>query len=297
MTTLLSAPLLALFALPALLLGALAFVLWRRAGERAILFDELARRLDQTKAELKDTTDRLDRANEKNATLRDQMHRVERAVDEARAKTNDLIRQTETRENEWRETRDKQARLTETLTKQVETLTAQLAESGTREREAESRSANARAERDHRAEAARDELQSKLKETHARVSELANKLARAEDRAEELRKRAAEANPEELKQARHKAAQYARMYESMKGLRDMAEERNVNWEVALRHLATWILDHTQPKRAARPDQTLGQIVGEALERVGARLVDAREDHEPAHDDDQRPHEEPTPHAP
>ena len=60
----------------------------------------------------------------------------------------------------------------------------------------------------------------------------------------------------------------------MKSLRDMADERNKNWESALRALSTWILT-TGP--LAKPNdpiltESIGPIVGEALQRIGGRLI-------------------------
>ena len=53
----------------------------------------------------------------------------------------------------------------------------------------------------------------------------------------------------------------------MKGLRDMADARSRNWQTALSALST----HITGKKADSYD-SFGELVGEALEKVGAVLV-------------------------
>lgn len=59
---------------------------------------------------------------------------------------------------------------------------------------------------------------------------------------------------------------------SMKGLREMADERNKNWEVALAKLSKWILRNSDSKLAKSDNTNIGPMVGEALEIIGAKLV-------------------------
>jgi hypothetical protein len=61
----------------------------------------------------------------------------------------------------------------------------------------------------------------------------------------------------------------------MKSLRDMAEERNRNWETALKTLATWILSSSNVARPHDPIllKPIGPLVGEALQRIGGSLLD------------------------
>jgi hypothetical protein len=88
-------------------------------------------------------------------------------------------------------------------------------------------------------------------------------------------------DPKEYETARRRAAQNEQLYQSMKSLRDMAEERNRNWETALKVLATWILSSSHLARPQDPAlaKPIGPLVGEALARVGGSLlnVDAAEE--------------------
>jgi hypothetical protein len=65
------------------------------------------------------------------------------------------------------------------------------------------------------------------------------------------------------------------LFHSMKGLRDMSDERSQNWEIALRKMATWILESSSLAKPNDPilSQSIGPIVGEALERIGGSLLE------------------------
>ena len=82
-------------------------------------------------------------------------------------------------------------------------------------------------------------------------------------------------DPKELETLRRRASHNEQLYQSMKSLRDMADERNRNWENALKSLATWILSSSSLSRKNDPvlNQSIGPLVGEALERIGGTLVD------------------------
>ena len=76
--------------------------------------------------------------------------------------------------------------------------------------------------------------------------------------------------PEDLLRVQQKNARLEQLYISMKGLRELAEERNKNWETALRYFAGHVLQ--KPLDATIQNQSIGQLVGEALEKIGAHLV-------------------------
>jgi chromosome segregation ATPase len=113
------------------------------------------------------------------------------------------------------------------------------------------------------------ELQSLRGRIRQLEQELANKNA------------AGTADPKELDAMRRRANQNEQLYLSMKSLREMAEERNKNWETALKKLATWILTSSHLAQAKDPAllQSIGPLVGEALERIGGKLVDGEDSDE------------------
>lgn len=82
-------------------------------------------------------------------------------------------------------------------------------------------------------------------------------------------------NPREFDTLKRRANHYERLYSGMKGLRDMVDERNKNWEDALVKMARWILTSSPVAKPHDPilNAGIGPIVGEALERIGAKILD------------------------
>ena len=93
--------------------------------------------------------------------------------------------------------------------------------------------------------------------------------------------RLAKFKPEEMLEFRRKAVHYLKLYNAMKGLREIAEDRNKNWEVALRKLAAHVVQNTSKGRKVMnvEGMGIGPLVGEAMERIGAQLIDPALDHE------------------
>ena len=73
--------------------------------------------------------------------------------------------------------------------------------------------------------------------------------------------------PADLKKYKQKATSLDQLYHSMKGLRDMADARSKNWQTALSALSLHITG-----KKADTYESFGELVGEALEKVGAVLV-------------------------
>ncbi|MCX6123856.1 MAG: hypothetical protein NTV34_03795 [Proteobacteria bacterium] len=104
--------------------------------------------------------------------------------------------------------------------------------------------------------------------------ELRKKITDLERDLREARGRT-DINPRDFDTLRRKVGQYEMLYTGMKSQRDMAGERNKNWEGALARLANWIL--TKSSVAIPNDPILahgvGPVVGEALSRIGEALID------------------------
>ena len=84
---------------------------------------------------------------------------------------------------------------------------------------------------------------------------------------EKAREVLSKVKPGELKRFKVKSTRMEQLYTSMKGLREMAEERNHNWETALRLMSS----HITGKTLAEGEST-APLVGEALEKLGVVLM-------------------------
>ena len=63
------------------------------------------------------------------------------------------------------------------------------------------------------------------------------------------------------------------LYKGMRGLKEMAEERNRNLEVAVRTLSGWVLKQKNIEFDEDSASPIGPILGEALESIGSSLIE------------------------
>lgn len=120
----------------------------------------------------------------------------------------------------------------------------------------------------------RDEkLVAELESAHGENSRLRESLKKAQSEFSVLNQ-ARVTNEEELARLKRRNAQLERLYQSMRSLKVMAEERNANWEHALKDLSCWTL--SQNGRLPPDGKTqlpIGELVGGALETIGKELVE------------------------
>lgn len=227
--------------------GGLAVYYWRRSTSLYSLLVEGANRFE----ELRHRNAQLEgigaKAEEKFKQHRETAQSLTAAVEESRLKAAELTRKLEAKEHEARLISEKlelqKGHLEKQLTKTQEMLRV--------------------------AEEQRGEHFLKEKEWQAKAIELEKGKADFEQKAKAL-------DPGELRKLKRKIAQYDRLYSSMKGLREMSEERNRNWEVALRKLSLWVLaeeGETRPDLAQLP---IGPLVAKSLQAIGAQLIDESE---------------------
>ena len=116
---------------------------------------------------------------------------------------------------------------------------------------------------------------SELEAMQARYSEIqkelqkglkANKnLKKSNDRLREILKKV---DPSETKKLKARQRSQEQLFRSIKNLREMADERNQNWETAIRLLAAHVLGHQD----LQLDEPIGPLLGAALEKIGSTLV-------------------------
>lgn len=276
--------------------GATSFIFWRRGGGFKTLLTEAANRFEESRRRVSELEEKLAKSNEKLSAVKETVGKLEKGIDDARAKSASLVKQLELKEQEYQLFMDKVDRQREHLSKQVEVLTRQLTESDQMRKDAELHFDAASKAMDERVRQAREEAQAQVRDARSRTQDLEKKTARAEAEVDRIKKEFEKVDPEEIRRVKRKTAQYAKLYASMKGLRDMAEERNRNWEVALRKLSTWIVDHAPGKSGRQVTSAtvgFGKLVGEALERIGAGLIN---DDFAAHETRGEPAMEPTQEA-
>lgn len=243
----------------------LAVYYWRRSAGLYSLLVEGANRFEEMRQRNATLEQAMEKAEERFKQHRESQARLERAVAEARDKTVELTRRVETKEHETRLVSEKLELQKGHLEKQLAKAEAQIARFDQTRQELEIELMQAR----QAAEAAEAELTLKERDWRSRQAE-------ADREKVALEKRNKAGDPVEMKRLKRKIAQYDRLYASMKGLREMTEERNRNWEVALRKLSGWIIKENGVPTTDVETRDIGPLVGQALSAIGAQLIDDNE---------------------
>lgn len=129
------------------------------------------------------------------------------------------------------------------------------------------------------------QIEQRLKDTQQKCRELEKTNRQLTKQLEQSQERLKKINPRDVIVSRKRSVQHAKLYDSIKGLRDAAEERSTNWETALTHLSRWVLAQTHSKKgqASAAEETptaIGPLVGSALEAIGKDLVQDAFSHHP-----------------
>jgi chromosome segregation ATPase len=259
----------------ALLAAGLTVYFWRKSTGLYSLLVEGANRFEELRARNAQLEQAVVKGDEKLRGQRDAVARVEKIASENREKAAELSQKIAAKDAEAKLVSEKLELQKTFLEKQLAKAQEQLRASeeqrdglAAARQELEQKLARALADGEKTANAAREEGKLRERELVAQMRDL-------EKTADAAKAKADAVDPVEIKKVRRKIAQYDRLYNSMKGLREMTEERNRNYEVALKKLASYIVAGHQTKL---PDQ-IGPLVGRALEIIGAQLID---DNAPEH---------------
>lgn len=228
-----------------------AFQLWRKAQSFYVLLEESAQRIDQLQAQLKHQERESHKVIDKLQLQKDQAIKAEKTLQYAKTSADEELKALHARAQDFEEKATSFQLKFEHYKSQVEVLTRQLKESDEEIKEVQTRLSH---------------LQSKQQEN---IDKIRQKLE-VELQMEREQRKSASVDTQALAEVKRKIHHVESLYRAMRGQREMAEERNRNWETALRKLSLWVLE--QKKRPVQPDK-LGPMVGQALECIGARLVE------------------------
>jgi len=258
--------------------GGLAIFYYRRTSSLYALLVEGANRYEEQRSRTAQMEDDLTAIRVSSAETQRTETNLRTELEGARAKAASWLQQFESKDNELRIVRDKLELQKGHLLRQLELEAERKAALDTERNELAAKLDTLNAKRDDKAAKQLEELRGQLRDARDR-------LELSEKRALDLERRMKDMpRPDEIRQLRRRLMQYDRLYTSMRGLREMADERSRNWEVALRKFSEWILTQGRDRRrgaSAGPraslPQSIGPLVGQALEAIGARLVDEAAD--------------------
>ncbi len=258
----------------ALVMMVLAIVCWRKAiylntllMENVNLQQEARRHLQRMESELK-------RSQEQLQETRQSLQRQERTAHDLRGRVmQESSRQEELLADAERIKQKERGRF-ENLSAQVAALTEQLTMADRERAAALAQVRNLETELERRGTQHAEQAQRQVREVQTELNKLQRQADEWRGKAERALADLAKIDLNEIRKIKKRNSHLEHLYQSMKGLREMAEERSENWEVALRKLSFWVLGTRSEVTANRlAEGPIGPLVGEALAAIGAELVD------------------------
>ncbi len=241
-------------------------------------------RLAQSQALLADVSSRLEALSKQNKQLDHQQRNAQENADKYRQQSTQLDKQLEDvkqklseRTVEWtklkserEEVQNRSLLQREHLQEQVQVLTEQLAEAVREKKLAHDEIVKLQKDGDEKSRQQLEIIRTQLRETQGQVQQAKREKQQLEAQLIRAKEENPKVKPEDLQRYKQKVARLEQLYNSMRGLRELAEERNKNWETALRYFAGHVLQ--KPLDTELQNQSIGRLVGEALEKIGATLV-------------------------
>ncbi len=235
----------------------IAIYFWRRSSGLYSLLVEGADRFE----ELRNSNKRMQEAG---VALETQLKRerrgkanLEAGIDEARAKSSELTQKLEIKDHELAIINNKFDLEKNGLDQKMAQQAAQ-----TEAYQAQLQAANEQTEA--------LKIHNKLQ-----IEELEAQLEAASNSAKKLETQLETVDISTVKTAKRKANQMERLYNSMKGLKEMSDERNTNWEAALRVLSKWIVQNHGGESKDIP-LAIGPLLAKALQITGNQLIEDSE---------------------
>lgn len=256
------------------ILGAVASVvgllLWKRAHTLASMlakqnenFALLGQKLESASLEAQKREDKIvvHRENEK---------RVGRLLEEANVRI-EAIEKKVLKEKSATESELKRLRLMhEDAQMQMTALTAQIVEREVECQAMRKSQSQLESDRSKASQSAKREFEEKMDQLRSKCRSLETENRALNERYSALHKKVESINLPELMTMKRKAAQYLKLYQVMRGLREMSDERNRNWETAIASLSKWVIEK-KTGRLPLPELKFGALMGEALDLVGVNL--------------------------
>ena len=229
------------------------------------LVKEASLRLEKSQKKAQKLENQLNQAQNSSQQLRNSLQTAEKKLSETQKKLFTKDDAVEKVKSDFDAKLVIEARKRDHLEEQNKALTTQLAEAVKEKKEAQSEAkqlGNKAVSKDDfkAAQANVEDAQKQITQLRKQNKSLKNEVSKAREVLSKVK-------PGELKRLKVKASRMEQLYTSMKGLREMAEERNENWESALKLMATHITGKTLGDNTA-----VAPLVGSALEKIGAVLV-------------------------
>ena len=258
-----------IFAGYSLAVGAFVFAMMTRKQliNSQLILTEAANRFEAAKKKLSELESSAQKDEETILKLRESLRESEKSMESARHRHAQRAHEIEELKEKQKEEILKEGLRSSHVKEQVRVLTEQLAENVKEKKELSLEVEALRADATRISQAKLSGLKNEISQLQTDNRKLNAALKSKSSEFEKIRAILHKVKPADLKKYKQKATSLDQLYHSMKGLRDMADARSKNWQTALSALSTHITG-----KKADTYQSFGELVGEALEKVGAVLV-------------------------
>lgn len=257
-----------ILAIGALFAFGLAYYFWQKSHSYYTLLIEGANRFEEFRTKNLALEERM-RSFDDEFKLQKQQHKAQTAeLHSSREKLKLLENVLQTKDQELAQTRETLLTQKQHLQTQLEKTMLQVVKLRDRNQEIEERLQTESVKNQEKWQSDVTSLQERLK-----ASETA--LAAMKKQVEDSTSAASEEAELNIKRLKRRLTQSHRLFQSMKGLKEIAEERSQNWETALSHLSKWVLRKEKPQDSQESWErcSLGALVAEAMQATGSQLID------------------------
>jgi chromosome segregation ATPase len=236
---------------------------------KALLAD-VSSRLESLSQKTKRWEDQSRQADENSNKFRQQAVQLEKQVEDLKQKLSERNHESQKFKTDRDLILERSTLQREHLEEQVKAMSEQLAEAIRDKKELQDEHSKTKKLADNKLQEQLDIVRQQAKETQTGLQQSRREKQQLELELKKVKEEVGHVKPEELQKLKQKLARTEQLYNSMRGLRELAEERNKNWETALRFFTAHVLQ--KPLGPELQNESIGRLVGEALEHIGVSLV-------------------------
>lgn len=254
----------------AFIVSLIALLCWKKALSYHALWVETVQKLELAKHKINTYQKNINKKEELIIKKNDIINQYSQDLNKYKAKEKELNIKLENLQNEYNKTINKEELKSHNLSKEIDILTKQIKELETNNKTLQTQLAYLKNSID-------EQIKNQKQPLEDTILEWKNKFKVVEGENEHLKKEIIELKKLEEKvntipKLKHKIVELHHLYQTMKGLKELAEERNYNWESALKKFSRWILRNTDSKYLSQENPPLGPMVADALEIIGEQLL-------------------------
>ena len=263
-------PVIILLSIVTLAALSLAFVYYSRSANLYALVADASSQSEAAKKSQQRAEYELKQIRDKLEETREQMHKSERSLDDARCRLQNVAQEKNDLKKSFEAKGEQERRQLEHLSEQVKVLSEQLAEAVAEKQRVTRERDELVSGADSKAKAQLKPLQDEVRSLRQHNQDQEKELKKAKSDVEKAVAVLKTVDPIQMKKYKQRLASMEQLIVSMRGLRELAEERSQNYELALRKLSCYIVKAPETESAGAP---LGPLVGEALEKIGATFFE------------------------